>query len=140
MEPGKIEPHQISVTRMLPIDGALLGDVLRRLRRDSGAQALRWTLGGRGSAEVDANFTSSGATWTTPARVWDATGLAVASVALRLTATTADEVELTIEPTNALTPSWRARLPELLDITHAVIDELAEELLWHAMRAGVTGA
>jgi hypothetical protein len=138
MEPER-EPHHITVARTLPIDGALLGDVLRRLRRDAGASPLRWKLGDRGAAEVDVNFTSTGSAWTTPARVWDVSGLAVASVALRLEPIAPDAVELTIEPTNALTPMWQARLPELLDLAHAVVDELSEELLFHATRAGVSG-
>ena len=54
-----MDPGGISVARTLPIDGALLGDVLLRLRRDSAASVLRWTLGDRGAAEVDVCFTSS---------------------------------------------------------------------------------
>ncbi|HWS48063.1 MAG TPA: hypothetical protein VN636_19530 [Acidimicrobiia bacterium] len=132
-----MEPGGISVTRTLPIDGALLADVLLRLRRDTGASALRWTLGDRGAAEVDVNFTTAGSSWITAARVWDASGLAVASVGLRVMATGADTVSLTLQPTSALTPRWLDQLPVLLDLAQAVIDEVAEELLWHATRAGV---
>src|SRR5689334_9969066 len=114
-----MEAGSISVTRTLPIDGALLSDVLLRLRRDAGPGPLRWTLGDRGSAEVDARFTSSGATWTTTARVWDAGGLAVAGVALRLDPTGTDSVQLTLQPTSALTPFWQERTEELLELAHA---------------------
>lgn len=127
----------ISVTRTLAIDGALLGDVLLRLRRDSGPGPLRWSLGDRGAAEVDVKFTSVGNTWTTSARVWDGGGLAVAGVALRLDYTGTDAVQLTLQPTSALTPFWQDRAEELLELAHAAIDELAEELLWHASRAGI---
>jgi len=133
-----MDPANISVTRTLAIDGALLGDVLLRLRRDSGPEPLRWTLGNRGVAEVDVKFTSVGNTWTTAARVWDAGGLAVAGVALRLDYTGTDAVQLTLQPTTALTPFWLERGEELLDLAHAAIDELSEELLWHASRTGVT--
>jgi hypothetical protein len=133
-----MEAGSISVTRTLPIDGALLSDVLLRLRRDAGPGPLRWTLGDRGSAEVDASFTSSGSTWTTTARVWDAGGLAVAGVALRLDPTGTDSVQLTLQPTSALTPFWQERTEELLELAHAAIDELSEEMLWHASRAGVS--
>jgi hypothetical protein len=134
-----MEPGNISVSRTLPIDGALLGDVLLRLRRDSGATPLRWTLGDRGAIEVDVQFTTTGTAWSTTARVWDAAGLAVASVALKLEATSAETIDLTLEPTTALTPWWQTRMPQLLDLAHAAIGELGEELLWHATRAGVSG-
>ena len=87
-----MDPGGISVARTLPIDGALLGDVLLRLRRDSAASVLRWTLGDRGSAEVDVSFTSAGPSWTTTARLWNHTGLAVTAATLALVATGADEV------------------------------------------------
>lgn len=132
-----MEPGSISVARTLPIDGALLADVLLRLRRDAGAAALHWTLGDRGAVEVDVNFTTSGAAYTAAARVWDPSGLAVAGVTLRLEASAVDAVDLTIEPTSALTPWWQERMPQLLDLTHAVVDELSEELLFHAARAGI---
>jgi hypothetical protein len=133
-----MEPANISVTRTLAIDGALLGEVLLRLRRDAGSGPLRWTLGDRGVAEVDVKFTSVANTWTTSARVWDAGGLAVAAVALRLDYTGTDAVQLTLQPTSALTPFWQVREEELLELAHATIDELSEELLWHASHTGVT--
>ena len=51
---------------------------------------------------------------------------------LHLEATGADEVRLTLEP---VIPAARARDSqkwELLDLARAAVDELAEELLWHA--------
>lgn len=131
-----MDPDQISVERTLPIDGALLGEVLLRLRRDSPASVLRWTLGDRGAAEIDVSFTSAGAVWTTSARLWNHTGLAVTPASLRLVATTPDEVCLTLEsaPTGRTAPPT----PETTDLAHAAVDEFAEELLWHATRAGIT--
>jgi hypothetical protein len=127
----------ISVGRTLPIDGALLDDVMLRLRRDSVTPALCWTLGKLGGAEVDARFTSTGPSWTTEARLWNHAGRAVTAATLHLEATGADEVRLTLEP---VIPAARARdfqKWELLDLAQAAVDELAEELLWHATRAGV---
>jgi hypothetical protein len=132
-----MEPGSISVARTLPIDGALLDDVLRRLRRDTTGPALRWTLGDLGSAEIDINFVSVAEGFTTVARVWDGRGLAVASVALHIAATAPDAVQVVLQPTSALTPWWQQRIAELLELAQAVINELAEELLWHATRAGV---
>jgi hypothetical protein len=125
-----MDPEDIGVQRKLPIDGALLADVLLRLRRDSPATVLRWTLGGRGAAEVDVCFTSAGTEWTTTARLWNETGLAMTPAILRLAVSSADEVCLTLEPAEA------AIAPP--DLVRAAVDEFAEELLWHATRAGLT--
>jgi hypothetical protein len=128
-----MKPAGTSVARTLPIDGALLGDVMLRLRRDTPASLLRWTLGDRGTAEVDACFTSAGPAWTTNARLWNRAGLAVIPATLQLVATGVDEVCLTLEPTVPPVPP-----AELLDLARAALDELAEEILWHATRAGLT--
>jgi hypothetical protein len=119
------------VERVLPIDGALLSEVLLRLRRDSPASVLRWTLGELGSAEFDVSFASDGGGWTTGARIWNATGMAVTAASLTLEAIRPDEVRLTLEPTS---------LPVAMtaELAQAAVDELAEELLWHATRAGLT--
>jgi hypothetical protein len=131
-----MDPAAITVVRTLPIDGALLGDVLLRFRRDSSASALRWTLGDRGTAEVDTCFTSAGPGWTTEARLWNTTGRAVTAATLQLVATDVDEVQLTLEPN--LAPVCGADALELSDLARAAVDELAEELLWHASHAGLT--
>ena len=128
-----MDPDSIGVQRTLPIDGALLGEVLLRLRRDSPASVLRWTLGGRGAAEVDVCFTSDGPQWITTARLWNETGIGLAMTAatLRVVASSADEVCVTLEPAP---PAG----PEVSSVARAAVDEFAEELLWHATRAGLT--
>ena len=126
-------PVDISVQRTLPIDGALLADVLLRLRRDSPATVLRWTLGDRGAAEVDVCFASAGADWTTTARLWNETGLAVTPPRCASRARASDEVVR-----DARADRNRRRRPRPGDLARAVVDELAEELLWHATRAGLT--
>jgi hypothetical protein len=128
----------MSVARTLPIDGALLGEVMLRLRRDSPTPALRWTLGHRGAAEVDVCFTSAGPAWTTKARLWSHAGLVVTPATLQLVATGADEVRLTLEPILPPARAGRNQGCDLLDLARAALDELAEELLWHATRAGLT--
>jgi hypothetical protein len=128
----------MSVARTLPIDGALLGDVMLRLRRDSPAPALRWNLGGRGAVEVDVFFTSAGPVWTTKARLWSHAGMVVTPATLQLVATADDEVRLTLEPVPPPAPAVRNPSFDLLDLAHAALDELAEELHWHATRAGLT--
>jgi hypothetical protein len=131
-------PGGISVARTLPIDGALLGDVLLQFRRDSTAPTLRWTLGARGTVEVDVCFASAGTGWTTAARLWNQSGRAVTAATMQLEAIAADEVRLTLEPNPAPAAAWGNHAEELLDLAHAAIDELAEELLWHAARTGLT--
>jgi hypothetical protein len=133
-----MDPAGISVARTLPIDGALLSEVLLRLRRDSAASALRWTLGDRGAAEVDVNFVSAGSAWTTSARLWNQTGLAVTAATVQVVATGDDEVRVTLEPTLPPAPAWGREGRNLADLARAVLDELAEELLWHATRAELT--
>lgn len=134
----------ISVARALPIDAALLRDVLIRLRRDAAGSVTRWTLGELGVAEVDVAFfpilTAAGAAipaWSSTARLWDTDGVALVHVAIELRAVGADGCELTLHPEATLAPWWSDRLPALLDLAHATLDELAEELLWHATRDGV---
>jgi len=128
----------MSVARTLPIDGALLGDVILRLRRDSTMPALRFTLGNRGAAEVDACFISAGCGWTTKARLWSHAGHVVTSATLQRVATAADEVRLTLEPVLPANLPGRNPGTDVLDLARAALDEVAEELLWHASRAGLT--
>ena len=136
-----------SVARALPIDAALVDDVLSQLRRDATGPVLSWTLGDRGSAELDVaffpvffGFTTNGAgpAWTTNARLWDPSAVAVAAAVVELNAVSNDTCELTIRPDLPLIPWWGARTPELLEIARAALDELAEELLWQATRDGVS--
>ena len=81
-----------------------------------------------------------GPAWTTTARLWDPAAVAVAPAVVELNAVSTDTCELTIRPDLPLTPWWAARVPALLDLARAALDELAEELLWQATRDGVAGA
>ena len=131
----------ISVVRLLPIDPALVNSMLLGLRRDTPGQAAGWSLGRRGSAEVDVDFFRTGATeptWTATARLWDPDAVAVVRAVVDLTVTRPDGCELAIRPNLPLSPWWSARMPALLDLARAALDELAEELLWHATRDGLT--
>jgi hypothetical protein len=134
----------ISVTRALPIDAALLSDVLVRLRRDTAGSAARWTLGDRGVAELDVDFfpmlsasRASSPAWSSTARLWDTDGVALVHVVIELYAIAADSCELIVRPQLPLTPWWTARLPDLIDLAGATLDELAEDLLFHATRDDV---
>jgi hypothetical protein len=130
----------ITVARTLPIDGALIRDVLRRLRRDADDASLRWTLGDRGAADVDVDFSAEPGpreAWSSRARIWDPSGITLVNARVEISVVAPDAAQLAITPTAELSPWWRERLPALLDLVHAVVDELAEELLYHATRAGI---
>ena len=134
----------ICVARSLPIDGALLRDVLIRLRRDVPGGVARWTLGGRGAAEFDVDFfpiltdTSDAVpAWSSTARLWDPDGVAMLPAVVELRSATIDACELSLRPVSPLAPWWTTRTPALLELAHAALDELTEELLWHSTRDDV---
>ena len=96
-------------------------------------------LGAHGSAEIDIDFFPAPAateapSWITTARLWDPEAVAMVRVTLELTAAEADTCTLTARPDLPLTAWWSARMPALLGLSLAALDELAEELLWHATR------
>ncbi len=134
----------ICVARSLMIDAALVRDVLIRLRRDVPGGVARWTLGGRGAAEIDVDFfpilTPAGEpspAWSSSARLWDPEGIALLPAVVEIRAAAVDTCELILQPATPLAPWWTARIPALLELAHAALDELGEELLWHATRDDV---
>ena len=132
MEPGT---QRINVARALPMDGALLGDALLRLRRDAAGTTLCWTLGDHGAVEIDVDFVSA-PDWRTAVRVWDTGGLALARCTLEIS-TEVDTVSVRVAVDQPLPPWWTERVPQLLELVQAAVDELSEELLWHATRTAV---
>ena len=138
----EMDGGNISVARALPIDAALVGDVLMRLRRDTRGiddaldarrarlgRARRRLLPGVLRARLD----RVGRPGPRRARLWDPDARRRArrpsSSSPRSRPTPASS---RIRPDLPLTPWWEARMPALLDLAHATLDELAEELLWHA--------
>jgi hypothetical protein len=132
-----MEPGRESVARTVAIDGAFLGEVLLYLRRDAPAPVLRWSLGDRGTVEIDACFDTCDTGWKTGARLWSPSGLAVAAAVVYAEAASSDEIVLRLEPT--LPPrGWGEQAEPFTALAECALDELAEELLWHASRAGLT--
>ncbi len=130
----------ISVVRQLPIDSALVNSMLLGLRRDTPGSATGWSLGRCGSAEIDVDFFRTGApepTWTATARLWDPEAIAIVRAVIDLTVIAPDTCELALRPNLPLSPWWSTRMPALLGLARAALDELAEELLWHATRDGL---
>jgi len=136
MEPG-------GVTRALPIDATLLNGVLLRLRRDAERPVARWTLGPHGSMELDVDFLPVlgagrlGATWTSAVTLWPHDQVALARMTVEIGVRAVDMCEIALRPAGALDPRWGAHEPALRDLAHAALDEIAEELLWHATRGDV---
>lgn len=139
-----MEAGGVRVARSLAIDAALVRDVLIRLRRDVAGGVARWTLGAHGVAEIDVDFFPTVApagderpAWSSTARLWDPDGIAMLPAVVEISADRVDTCELTLYPAAPLAPWWTSRTPALLDLAHAALDELGEELLWHATRDGV---
>ncbi len=136
-----MEPGSILVERELPIDGALVGPCLLRLRRDTAGPSCTWTLGGHGAAELDVHFRRAGdpdggtGAWSAGGRLWEPDRLAVATVVVELWPSTDRCVLRILLGTPPPPRAWRG--PEHLAIlAGALATELAEELLWHASRPG----
>ncbi|MDZ4827336.1 MAG: hypothetical protein SGJ13_12870 [Actinomycetota bacterium] len=131
------------VTRALPIDATLVNNVLLHLRRDVAATHTCWTLGDRGSIELDVHFmpvmvsSQAGPTWTSSARLYDPAHVAVTLATVEIVVRSAESADLVLRPRGDLDPWWSARKPALFALASAAIDELAEEMLWHATREGV---
>jgi hypothetical protein len=138
-------PASITVVRELPIDASLVDEVLARLRRDAaGRPRAYWTLGDRGSADLDVAFTAASddrtPAWVASGRLCDPEQLAAAGIVVEVRVRDAATCTVELRPSGPLGAWWDARLPEFLDLAHAALDELAEELLWHATRGDVTHA
>lgn len=136
-----------TVERLLPIDATLIGPVLTRLRRDATGRHQRWTLGGHGTVELDVDFRPlpstperGGPSWEGSVRLWDADHLAVAQCTIVVSAQTAATCALELLADDQLTPWWQERRPTLVHLAQAAVDEIAEELLWHATREDVVPA
>ncbi len=128
----------ISVARRLPIDAEQLARVVARLRLDTDAPSVSWNLGDRGSCEVDTAFApfshEGGIAFTTTALLWDTEHLGLATVNVTLVPCDERESELVFHPSEAIGDWWSARLPAYLDLAHAALEELAQELLWQHSR------
>ena len=130
-----------TVSRELPIDAALCSALLLRLRRDAPERHLSWTLGDRGAAEVDVHFHPTGGqsgaygpAWSTTARLWDAPRLALTTAVVEMRVCADDRCEVSLRLADPVPASWQGRTDELAALARAAVDELAEELLWHASR------
>jgi hypothetical protein len=124
----------ISITRRLPIAPGALDAVVTRLRYENGGSTARWTLGERGSCEFDVTFSRADAAFLSTAMLWAPERQAFATLAVSLAPCDGGQTELALHPCEPIGEWWSDRLPAFLDLAHAALEELAEELLWQHSR------
>ncbi|MCU1426151.1 MAG: hypothetical protein JWL83_151 [Actinomycetia bacterium] len=133
----------ISVARRLPIDAEQLARVVARLRLDAATPTVRWSLGDRGTCEVDTAFApfahEGGLGFTTTALLWDPEQCGFASLDVTLVPCDPRESQLELHPSEAIGDWWTSRIPAYLDLAHAALEELAQELLWQQSRLADEG-
>ncbi len=132
----------IEVTRTLRTDAATFAAALVALRREMSGLSQRWSLGDLGSVELDSRPSVPGTTAAGRSeftgRLWNPAGDAVTAIRLITRADDDDcgnAIIVTLAPTAALAPWFTANLPVALDLAQAALDELCEELLYHAARS-----
>jgi hypothetical protein len=139
------ELHEsVRCSRRLPMTSRAAAQAVLRLHHDEPGGRVRWRLGDRGSFELDTGF-ERGSSARAPAgsrrhrlhtagRLWDPAGMTMTGVDVEIAPSDGD-VELTLVPAQKL-PSWFRDhdLAHWRELAAAAIDELGEELLWHARR------
>lgn len=131
-----VAERRVRVSRKVRIDESVLSSALLRLRRDQPAPFARWTLGDRGSFEIDAWFDTAGAISGSALR---ATGWLLGPqgdmVRIDIVAAPGHECSMLSIETLAPLPSLWEREPACLrDLARTALAELDEELRWQASR------
>lgn len=124
--------------RNLALEPRAATRALLALRRDSGFHR-RWTLGAHGSFELQGDIVDIESSRHQrhgvhlAGRLWDPAGTTMTGVDIELHPIEADVVEISMHPAQSL-PSWFRNddLEHWSDLAHVALDELCEELLWHA--------
>lgn len=139
--------EQIRVGRAVPLNAIETAAAVLGVRREMDGSLQRWSLGDYGSFELDAQF--SGLTLSaqtrrghqciqTSGRLWHPTGMAVAPVVVSLESSLAPPTQLTLT-TTTLPGAFAHDLDGLRALACAALEELSEELMYHAARTR-TGA
>jgi hypothetical protein len=131
----------ISIARRLPIDRGILPRVLGRLRDETVGLTLHWQLGDRGTCEVEVGFVLDAHAaevdveqYVSSALLSDPHGTEIASVEVTIAPCDGNESQLELRPAQAIGPWWDSHIGAYLDLAHAAIEELAQELLWYHSR------
>lgn len=127
------------VRRRLPLTPRAGSRALLRMRREGDFQH-RWSLGDLGSFELDADIVEITAGTRTregaihlPGRLWDPAGTTMTGVDIEVHPAGASSVDVELMPSQRL-PEWFREhdLEHWRELAHAALDEVCEELLWHA--------
>jgi hypothetical protein len=130
----------ISITRILPIEPAAIGHVLARLRAETSGTTARWNLGDRGGCDLEVTFARVGdldcgePAFVSTAALWNPRRDACVKVSVSLAPCEERESELTLHPEHTLGEWFAVNLAAYLDLAHAAIEELAQELLYQQTR------
>jgi hypothetical protein len=131
----------ISIARRLPIDRVILPRVLGRLQEETVGLTMHWQLGDRGTCDVEVGFVVDAHAaevgveqYVSNALLSDPHGTEIASVEVTLAPCDGNESQLELRPTQAIGPWWDNHISAYLDLAHAAIEELAQELLWYHSR------
>ncbi len=125
----------IEVTRAIRLSAPELADALVGLRREMTGLRPRWSLAMHGSLELDLRVRPAGSP--RPSRLALAGSLRSSDLtelaAIRITATSETHTSaISLLPTDDASLWHDDHLRAYLDAAHAALDELCEELLWHA--------
>jgi hypothetical protein len=129
------------VARLLDINAIRAASAVLALRREFGSLTQQWTLGDLGTFELDAAFVGVTLTASSPfghqristsGRLWAPRAIAVVPVEVTLASTRRPPSELSLTPEVPLPPSFASDLDGYHALARAALDELAEELLFHA--------
>jgi hypothetical protein len=132
---------RIDCRRRLSIPPRAASRAVMQLRRDAPGARRRWSLGERGSFEMQADAVAVGPVRAAnnhlhiAGRLWDPAGTTMTGVDVEVCPVADEAVEVAISPAQRL-PEWFRDhdLEHWHDLARAALDELCEELLWYASR------
>ena len=133
--------QEIRAGRTVSLNAIETAAAVLGLRREMSGAFQRWTLGPFGVFEMDSQFvglTLSAQTRRgdqrieTTGRLWSPDGMAVVSVSVALESALAPPTQLSISVSSQLPPTFANNLVGLRALAHAALEELCEEVLFHA--------
>ncbi len=127
--------HPIEVTRTVRLNAVEFADALVGLRREMTGGEHRFHLAALGTFEVDGQIVTpgnrAGYRSSIPGRLWSNGGDTVAPVDIEVVADSAVSF-LTLRSRGDLPQRWQRDIDAFFDLARAALDELCEELLFHA--------
>ena len=140
---------ELRIGRAVSLNSIETAAAVLGVRREMSGAHHRWTLGVYGVFEMDSQFvglTLSAQTRAgdqrieTTGRLWSPDGMAVVSIAIALESALAPPTQVTMTPTSTLPPTFSNDLTALRTLALAALEELCEELLYHAAQVRIRAA